>query len=723
MFSHLTNFDNISSSRIDVKEDFALNNSIPLINSELRLAYKIALRARVVDTFMIRLVQTKEVRFGIWGHGEEIHGVATALALSKLTTPKRCGIALNYRSGALASLWGELNNHPNFTKDIFRQLLSRQTDCMSGGRYSVYHISNADLGLLPMQTPVGMQLGKAAGYAKGFQINGIKDSLVVAVVGDATTAEGDLHDAMNAASVWKLPLMIMITDNNGGGWTLPEEGRGIKDFEAYAKGFNIKFMPCDGSDFFDTYHVVKEAAAWVKIEQAPLVLLVKNLPRLSGHSSADDVRHRTDLHDPLLSFGKELLTREVLTQSELPIKNNEIEMGDFLTHYYGPSVQVEVDYVESVLNEVRLEPTPDPDSVAEYLYPPFPKVVETQGIGKQTGITIQKAIRAGIHEIIKHHNGVAWGIDIGRFGGLLKTTLDLKKLHPSRVLDSPLNEPLILGTAVGASFHESIITIPELQHADFAFNAFHWLVHLGNLYWSTVGNVRPSVIVRIPSESPGGGAIYHSMTFDGYAASIPGLVVLMPSTSLDAYGLMMSAADYKGPVVYLEPKPLYGLCLGGMLPGESEQSALEIVPEFNLEIRIPFSKAAVKRSGKDLTLLAWGTALHKSMMVAERLSKDVDVEVIDLRTLIPPDWDSIFNSIRKTGHLVVACEDQPMGSLARTIQGQCAEKFPNINSRVVGKKEIPIGMAFALEQATILQESQIEQAIQECCRSKSNLII
>jgi TPP-dependent pyruvate/acetoin dehydrogenase alpha subunit len=206
----------------------ALSNKadIPLPTSdELIHAYTVGLRSRALEEHIVRLVSKGEVKFAIWGPGEEIHGTATALAISKFVGTQNFGIVPHYRSGALCSMWCELHGKNDFTLDVLRQQFSKDTDTMSRGRQMVYHLSIPEVGILPVQSPVGMQLGKAVGYAKGFQLKGINDGITMGIVGDGTTAEGDMHDAMNAASVWHVPTVIMVTDNGIAISTEPDDGR------------------------------------------------------------------------------------------------------------------------------------------------------------------------------------------------------------------------------------------------------------------------------------------------------------------------------------------------------------------------------------------------------------------------------------------------------------------------------------------------------------------
>jgi 2-oxoisovalerate dehydrogenase E1 component len=711
------------------RPELVVDNSTEPSAEELRLAYRVGARSRALEEHIVRLVNRGEVKFAIWGPGEEIHGTATALALSKVVGPEKFGIVPHYRSGCLCSMWCDLHGRENFSLDVIRQQFSKDTDSLSRGRQMVYHVAMPEVGILPVQSPVGMQLGKAAGYAKGFKVKGVQGTISVGIVGDGTTAEGDMHDAMNAASVWELPLIIMVTDNGIAISTTPQEGRGIKDFEAYAKGFGIKHYSCDGRDFWDVYQTTLDAATYVRDEGKPVLFHVQNLPRFNGHSSAADVTFDLGQDDPLLKFGQALVSRGVLDDADI-MKRVEGKGRDFFAHHVLGGIMVEEDeIIKGQLSMVRDEPDPPTDSIFENIYPPFPDVEETPGEGN-TVITYAGAIRAALSQIIDEKNGVVWGQDVGRLGGVMQATAGLKRHREDRIIDAPLNEPLILGTACGAGLHSDLVALPEIQFGDYSLNAFHWLVHMGNLYWTTNGAASFATILRTPVDPFGGGAVYHSMSLDGYFSPIPGLVICMPSTSFDAFGLLKTAADYRGPVVMLEPKWMYRQSLGPAFPGEPTDKA-EIgalrkglmrgeIPDIPSDIRVPFGKSITRREGTDVTIVSWGRAVWTSLDAAEALAADgIEAEVIDLRTIVPPDFDAVFASVQKTGRLVVASEDRSFAGFVRTIQGGVVEKFPGMPTRAIGQKNVPgIAQSLVLEDATILTKFDVERAAREVLQTK-----
>ncbi len=695
-----------------------------LAASELRFAYRTAVRSRVMEEYFVRLVSRGEVKFSIWGPGEEIHGSATALALSKVCELGKFGMILHYRNACLVTTWCALHGYDDMTLDLTRQQFSRRTDPMTGGRQMVNHYDNYDLGLLPVQSAVGMQLGKAAGYAKGFKLKGIDDGVAMAVIGDGTTAEGDLHDAMNAASVWELPLLIVVTNNMLAISTEPHEGHGIKSLRAYSEAFGFAYRECDGRDFGDVYRTTLDAATYVRYQQKPLLMLADHLPRLNAHSSAADPSFDLTQDDPLLSFGQALVDKGILAEDDI-VRRIEGEGRDFFAHHEPGTIMAEqIDEMKAILEQVRSEAEPGPESIWEHIYPPFPDVEEKPAEG-QTSISYAGAIRAAASNIIENYGGVLWGEDVASLGGVMTATAGLKARHPGRVIDTPLNEPLILGTAVGAGLHDGLVVMPEIQFADYSLNAFHWMVYMGNLYWTSNGNSKSSVILRMPVDPFGGGAVYHSMSVEGYFSPIPGLVLLMPSTSYDVYGLLMTAAEYGGSVMCLEPKFAYRQSLGPAFPGEptdpEEIKALKKsimrgqIPDIDPSVRVPFSKAATRRSGDDVTIVAWGRAVWTSMGAAASLAEEgIEAEVIDLRTLVPPDLDAVYASVERTKRLVVASEDRPFAGFVRTIQGHVVEKFQGIPTRAIGQKNVPgIAQALSVEEATILDEDTVATAVRE----------
>lgn len=697
-----------------------------LTADELRHAYRVAVRNRSMDERIVRLLSQGRVKFAIYGPGQEIHATATALAWHKATGGENFGFAGHYRSGTLVSMWSELTGREDFVKDVLRQQLSKATDPFSGGRQMVNHLIDMERGILPIQSPLGMNLGKSAGWAKAMRLNGVEDAFVAATIGDGSTAESDLHEAMNAISVWTLPMLVMITDNAIAISTTPDEGRGIKDFEAYAKAFGLRFFSCDGTDFDACYATAFAAAKHCQETQTGAVWHVHGLPRLNGHSSAGNYRFDLEQHDPIGSFGARLVADGVLEQADIVTRIEGTGADYFAHHDLGRIMGEEDARVGAWMQEVEAEAEPDANSLFAWIRPPFPAVDEPADLASRsrTNVTYAGALRAAHKTILESRPSGVWGQDVGNLGGVMQATAGLKALFPDRVIDAPINEPLIVGTAVGAGMHPDFVAMPEIQFADYSLNTFHWLVHMGNLYWSSLGQACPSVILRMPTDPFGGGAMYHSMSVDGFFSAIPGLVITMPSTSYDAYGLMLSSADYGGPVVMLEPKYCYRRTHGPAFPDEpaaDDKAAVKAIkdhirrggiPEIGEGVRVPLGKGIVRREGTDLTLVGWGRGAIFGEAVSDSLRDEgISVEVIDLRTIVPPDMDLVFASVQKTGRLLVAADDRPFAGFMREIQAQVAEAFPGVPNKGVGMKNIPaVAQSEHLEEHTVISPARIEEA-------------
>jgi 2-oxoisovalerate dehydrogenase E1 component len=696
--------------------------------AELTQAYTVGSRNRSMDERIVRLVSQGVVKFAIYGPGQEAHATACALAWHKALggDTKRFGFCGHYRSGTLYAMWAELTGRHGFVKDVLRQQYSRATDPFSAGRNMVNHLLDMDRGLLPIQSPLGMNLGKAAGYSKAMILSGVKDGFVCAAIGDGTTAEGDLHDTMNAISVWDLPMCVMVTDNNIAISTRPEEGRGVKDLKAYAKAFNLAYFESKGWDFWDCYETAYAVARHCSETQSGAVWHVREMPRLNGHSSAGNYRFDMSQRDPILLMGERLVEMGVLEQEDICTRHDRGEGADYFAHHdLGKIMGAEDAQVAAWQAEVLEEPHPDPNDLGSYTRPPFPAASDPSDLMERstTNVTYAGALRASFRDILSQRTGAIWGEDVAELGGVMQATAGIHDLHPDNIIDAPINEPMIVGTAVGAGLYPGFVAMPEIQFGDYSLNAYHWLVHMGNLSWGSIGQAVPSVILRMPSDPFGGGAMYHSMSLDGMFSSIPGLVILMPSTSYDAYGLMMSAADYGGPVIVLEPKYCYRRSHGPSFPGEptdkDEIKKLKNlirkggIPEIGEGVRVPLGKGIIRHPGTDLTLVGWGRGAIYGEEVAQTLAEEgISIEVIDLRTIVPPDMDLIFESVAKTGKLVVAADDRTFGGFHREIQSQVVEAMPGVLVKAVGMKNVvAIAQSEHLEEATAINPERIQAAI------------
>ncbi len=700
------------------------------------LAYRVGLRARAAISQCLTEMRKGAVRFWIGGPGEEVHGAATALAIHHFDRDSGAGegwhtaVFPHYRSDALVTLLAELRGHPDFTLDYFRQGLGRATDAMTSGRQMVMHVSLPERGIMPVQSPLGMNLGKAAGWVRGEVALG-RDRVGVAICGDGTTATSDFHECFVAAGLWRLPLVVIVTDNEIAISVSKAEGRGIRDFGAYARAFGGAYFRLDGTDLQAVYSGTLGALETARETRAPVILHV-DVPRLRGHSSSDGAVFCYDAQDPLLNFGQELVSQGILSEDDILRRRPDCAQRDyFADHVIGRLMEAEIQRIRETLEQVRSEPAPEPGTEYEFATPPFPEVEEPATTGVTT-VQINEALNLALSRMCEEGNTLIWGQDVaGEKGGVFKVTRGLSQRFPHLVQNAPINEPLIVGTAVGAAHHAGLRAVPEIQFGDYSLNTLHWLVHAGNIYWGSGGRIPLNVTLRTPVDPVPGGALYHSMSVEGYFSPVQGWVICCPSTTFDAYGLLRTAGDYAGPVLMLEPKLLYRRAIGPSLPGEPAGDGLKLARRSRGEslldaedladvadFRVPFGRAALRRRGDAATVVTYGNTMLQALEAAEALDAEgLPVDVLDLRTLSPWDQEAVLASARRTGRLVVAHQDRPFAGFGREVQGTCHEHISGLTSLVVGMRNVPaVGQAKELEEHTVLNPSRIADAVREVVR-------
>lgn len=707
-----------------------------LIADERLLAYRVGLRARAAVTQCLTEMRKGAVRFWIGGPGEEVHGAATALAIHHFDQAAgaaegwHTALFPHYRSDALVTLLAELRGHADFTLDYFRQALGKATDAMTSGRQMVMHVSLPERGIMPVQSPLGMNLGKAAGWARGEVALG-RTRPTVAVCGDGTTSTSDFHECFVASGLWRLPLVVIVTDNEIAISVTRDEGRGIRDFGAYARAFGGSYLRTDGTRLDTVYASTTEALQLALTTRAPVILHV-DVPRLRGHSSSDGASFCYDVPDPLLQLGQELVDEGLLPETDTLRRRPDCAQRDYMSdHIPGRLMEIEIQRIRDTLEQVRLEPAPEPGSEVDFATPPFPEVVEPENDGTTT-VQINEALNLALTRMCDEGNTLVWGQDVaGEKGGVFKVTRRLSERFPAWVQNAPINEPLIVGTAVGAAHHAQLRAVPEIQFGDYSLNTLHWLVHAGNTYWGSGGRIPLNVTLRTPVDPVPGGALYHSMSVDGYFTPVQGWVICCASTTFDAYGLLRTAADYAGPVLMLEPKILYRRAVGPRLPGEPSLDVIKAARRSRGEplldaddlaciqdFRVPFGRAAVRRTGEDVTLVSYGNAALQSLEAAEALAEEgLSVEVIDLRTLSPWDHETVLRSARRTGRLLVVHQDRSFAGFGREVQGTAHEAIHGLTSRVLGMRNVPaVGQAKELEEHTVLNASRIADAVRDVVR-------
>jgi 2-oxoisovalerate dehydrogenase E1 component len=564
----------------------------------------------------------------------------------------------------------------------------------SGGRMMPSHYSDARLHIWSVPTPTGSQLLPACGIAWGMQLDG-KNSLVVATVGDAATRQGDFFEAICFAKERKLPMLFVVEDNAYG---ISTPTRKINPLALDALQPN-DWQHIDGGQVGEVHRAAAEAMANIRQGGGPAFFWVK-MERLSSHTSTDDqklYRAAEELAalekcDPLACWKDQLIAEGLLTAEEFARKDNEIK-----------------ERIRSEYNEAEKAPDPSPNEVESNVFGKLPRLNdEILPPGKyRIGDTINKTLRLGLE---KNQDRIIFGEDIeDPKGGVFRLTQKLSTEFPKQVFNSPLAESTILGVACGlAAYGKSPVF--ELQFIDFIYPGFNQVVtNMSTLRWRSFGNWKcPAVIYAPYGAYLPGGSLWHSQANESAFAHYPGINVVIPSTPEDAAGLLWTAMHCEDPVIFLIPKHMFW----------AERESVESVRA------VPFGSARKHRDGEDVTLVAWGNTVEKSLEALAKLDQDISVELFDLRSIVPWDKTAIEESVRKTGRLVVVQEDTENCSVGQMIITHVTANPELWDALVtapilISKGNVMIGYNPIYEYAALPDAERIAAALKRCVATKT----
>lgn len=559
----------------------------------------------------------------------------------------------------------------------------------SGGRMMPSHYSDVNLRIWSVPTPTGSQLLPACGMAWGIKLDG-KKNLVVTTVGDAATRQGDFYEAISFAKEKKLPVLFIVEDNAYG---ISSPTRKINPLALDVLQPN-DWHHVEGQEVQKIYDDATDAIAKLRAGNGPIFWWAK-LERLSSHTSSDDQKlYRSpeelaalEKCDPLTCWKDQLIAEGVITAEEFAKIDNEIKE------------RIRNEYAEAEKAE-----DPSPAEVEANVFGPLPELNdEILPPGKyRIGDTVNKTLRAGLKEDPRR---VIFGEDIeDPKGGVFRLTQKLSTEFPKQVFNSPLAESTILGVACGlASYGRRPVF--ELQFIDFIYPGFNELVtNIATLRWRSFGNWKcPAVIYAPYGAYLPGGSLWHSQANESAFAHYPGIFVVVPSTPEDAAGLLWTAMHCEDPVLFLIPKHMFW----------AERESAEPIRA------VPFGRARKHRSGSDLTLVAWGNTVEKSLEALAKIGNQASVELIDLRSIVPWDKAAIEESVRKTARLVIVQEDTENGSVGQMIITHIASQPDLWNTMIsppilVSKGNVMIGYNPIYEYAAL---PDVERIVAAICKS------
>jgi 2-oxoisovalerate dehydrogenase E1 component len=585
-------------------------------------------------------------------------------------------------------------------EEIILNGLSKGTDIASGGRHMSNHFAKPEWNVHNVSSATGNHTLHAVGVARAIKYYGT-DAVAISSQGESSTSEGYVYEAINGATVEKLPVIFVFQDN-GYGISVPKEqqtanSRAADNFIGFK---NLEVIYCNGKDPFNSMNAMTKAREIVKTKGIP-VIVHANCVRIGAHSNSD--RHdlyRDDLElsdvrllDPMKKFRARLVYSGIFTESEL----DEID-------------QQAKKEISAAHKKVLKAPDPDPKSIFDFVIPaPYVSEKYPRGLHNGEGKTLRliEALNSTLKsEFTRNPDTFIWGQDMANKekGGIFNVSKGLQQeFGPKRVFNAPIAEDYIMGTANGMSrFDKKIrIVVEGAEFADYFWPAMEQFVEVTHDYWRSNGQFSPNITIRLASGGFIGGGLYHSQTIEGAMTTFPGIRVVYPSFADDAAGLLRTSIRSEGPTLFLEPKALY-----------NDPSAEAIVPD---DFEVPFGVARVRRQGTELTMITYGNTTQMCIAAAHRLEKEVgkSVEVVDIRSLIPLDKETILESVKKTNRALVVHEDKVFGGFGGELAAMITdEAFEHLDAPVrrVGSTFTPVGFNRILEKAILPSEEKIYQA-------------
>ncbi|MEM3109015.1 MAG: dehydrogenase E1 component subunit alpha/beta [Candidatus Bathyarchaeia archaeon] len=590
-------------------------------------------------------------------------------------------------------------------KRLMAELYGRVGGCCKGKGGSM-HVGEFSKGMLPAIAIVGANVPVGAGVALSFKMRDT-DQVAACFFGDGAVNQGMWHEGVNLAAVWDLPLILVCENNFYASSTHISKSLRIERVSDRASAYGIKGVTVDGNDVLAVYEAAGEAVERARNGEGPTLIECLTY-RHGGHSRGDPATYRPKdeveewlKRDPIPRFKARLIEWGVLKPEEAEQMESEVE-----------------DEIRRAVEFAEASPWPRPEVALEDTYPASPMNVEEPGESGERTLTIGEAIREALREEMRRDERVFLiGEDIGvkgGFGGPFGVTLGLSdEFGSERVRDTPVSESAIVGAAVGAAVM-GLKPIAEVQYGDFAFCAMDQIVNeAAKLRYMSGGQVKVPMVLRVPTGATGRGA-QHAQSPEAFFLHVPELKVAAPSTPYDAKGLLKTAIRSEdGPVIFFEHKLLYG-----SKGYRSEKAAIQVtgpVPEG--DYLIPFGKARIRREGGDVTIICKLLMVYKSLAAAERLSREgIEAEVIDPRTLIPFDKDTLLESLKKTGRLVIVEEDNRTNGWGAEVAATIAEEamdYLDAPIRRVSALDLPIPATPPLERFVIPDEEKIIKAVKE----------
>ncbi len=634
-----------------------------LSKDKLKELYTAIIKPRLIEEKMLILLRQGRISKWFGGIGQEAIavGVTAALSAEEYILPMHRNLGVfTTRKVPLIRLFSQFQGKANgFTK----------------GRDRSFHFGTQDYNIVGMISHLGPQLAVADGVALANKLRKNGKTTVV-FTGDGGTSEGDFHEALNVASVWDLPV-IFIIENNGYGLSTPSnEQFRCEHLADRAKGYGMESHIIDGNNILEVYSTISKIASEIKKNPKPVLVECKTF-RMRGHEEASGTKYvpkelmeHWAEKDPVENYESFLLKEKIITKKEVE------ELKDTIRK----EVQNSWDeaYAEDSL-------TSTPIKELNEVFAPHEFVLTQANNAKVENIRMVDAISNGLRQSMeKYDDMVIMGQDIADYGGVFKITDGfMNQFGKDRVRNTPICESSILSAALGLSI-QGVKSVVEMQFADFVSSGFNPIVNnLAKSYYRW--NQNADVVVRMPCGAGVGAGPFHSQTNEAWFTKTPGLKVVYPSSPSQAKGLLMAAIEDPNPVMFFEHKALY----------RSIYEDVSVDP-YTMEI----GKAHLVNKGNDFSIITYGLGVHWAKKYQEENS-ELNIDILDLQSLAPLDKEAIFESVRKTGRVLILHEDSMFSGLGGEISALISENcFEYLDAPVLrcASLDTPIPFASSLEK-------------------------
>ncbi len=643
-------------------------------NQELLDLYEQILRPRMIEEKMLILLRQGKISKWFSGIGQEAVSVGAVNAIEQ----DEFILPMHRNLGVFTG-----RNVP------YNRLFAQFQGKMSGftkGRDRSFHFGTIEHHIVGMISHLGPQMALADGIALANKLKTEKKATLV-FTGDGASSEGDFHEALNVAAVWDLPVIFVI-ENNGYGLSTPSrEQYRFKYFVDKGPAYGIKAVQVDGNNILEVHRTIKELAEEIRQDPKPIILEAMTF-RMRGHEEASGTKYVPKAlmehwakKDPVENYEQYLIKQGILDETTIAeIRKNikaDIEQG------------LETAYAEPL-------PTVDPQQEMADLFEPFEQEVILPETESKSERRLVDAISDSLRQSMeKYSNLVIMGQDIGDYGGVFKITEGfVEQFGRERVRNTPLCESAIIGTGLGLCIN-GYKAVVEMQFADFVTCGFNQIVNnLAKIHYRWGQNA--DVVVRMPTGAGVGAGPFHSQSNEAWFFHTPGLKILYPSNAHDAKGMLNAAIEDPNPYLFFEHKALY------------RSHSQEIPVDY---YTTPVGKAVLTETGEDLSIITYGMGVHWAKEAINALD-GISADILDLRTLLPWDKESVEASVKKTNKVLVLHEDTLIGGIGAEISAWISENcFEHLDAPVMREASLdtPVPFSQPLEENFLPQKRLLEK--------------